>query len=240
MSVICSSCNTQVEAGAVFCDNCGFDLLGAPQAPVQAPQASWTPPAGGGVNCPSCGHPNIPGSAFCEDCGSPMGQAPPAGQAGADQGGYQETVLAPQPPEPPEQYQQPVQPQGPVLQPPEQVEPPPPVMAPSYVAGRLVIQASNTSLPIHPGVQEVMIGREDPVSGIFPEIDLDPYGGHEAGVGRQHAKLSVQGGQVHLEDLNSVNGTFLNRRKLVSGQPMPVNNGDELRFGKLVFNYYTH
>jgi pSer/pThr/pTyr-binding forkhead associated (FHA) protein len=102
-----------------------------------------------------------------------------------------------------------------------------------------VIQASNVSLAIPPGKQAIVIGREDPVSGVFPDIDLDPHGGHEAGVGRRHAQLILQGSQLYIEDLDSVNGTVVNKEKLAPRQPHLLNHGDELRFGKMVLMYYS-
>jgi pSer/pThr/pTyr-binding forkhead associated (FHA) protein len=104
----------------------------------------------------------------------------------------------------------PVPPPQPVVSP----EPPAPApvqyAAPVYeLTGRLLVQRTNTSLPIPSGKQVAVIGREDPVSGIFPAIDLDPFGAQEDGVGRQHAQLVLQNGQTCLEDLDSVNGTFV-------------------------------
>ncbi len=86
---------------------------------------------------------------------------------------------------------------------------------------------------------EYMLGREDAVSGNFPDVDLEPYGAQSGGVSRQHAKIIAQGGYF-LVDLNSVNGTFLNKQKLVPNQQMPLNNGDEIRLGKLVMTFQTN
>jgi pSer/pThr/pTyr-binding forkhead associated (FHA) protein len=85
----------------------------------------------------------------------------------------------------------------------------------------------------------VVIGREDPVSGIFPDIDTDQLGGQEAGVGRRHAQLIIQGNQVFIEDLNSVNGTVLNKQRVSPGSPQALTDGDEIRLGKLVFVYHA-
>ncbi len=115
--------------------------------------------------------------------------------------------------------------------------PPAPVV--EFIPGRLVIQSLNISIPIPSGKQTVVIGREDPVSGIFPDIDLDPHGGHEAGVGRRHAQLVLQGGQILLEDLDSVNGTVINKVKLLPHKPQPLQHGDEVRFGKMVLIYMS-
>jgi pSer/pThr/pTyr-binding forkhead associated (FHA) protein len=106
--------------------------------------------------------------------------------------------------------------------------------------GRLEIVSANAFIAIPSGKQTITIGREDPVSGIFPEIDLDPYGGQEAGVGRRHAQLLAKGGQVYIEDLESVNGTVVNRQKIAPRQPHPVQDGDELRLGRMVIIYHAH
>ena len=232
----CPSCNTPVPPGSIFCDNCGYDLRTVAPAAAQAVAPALAPtyqvpqPGSGEVVCASCGHPNVGGSAFCENCGSQLSQIPVA------------AAPAPIPtpaPAPAPSYQPPAAPPAPVpsYQPPAAV---PPVAAPAaFITGRLVIQSSNASLPIPPGKQVAVIGREDPVSGIFPEIDLDPYGAQEEGVGRRHAQLVLHNGQVCVEDLDSVNGTVLNRQRVPARQPQPIKDGDELRFGKMVMIYRT-
>jgi len=246
-NIICPSCNATSPAGAVFCDNCGYDLRTVtPAAPAPTPPTVATS-SSGDMYCDSCGHRNVAGSAFCENCGVKL-SAPPAPQP--------PPVQAP-PPQAPEvpQYVPPVQqpyqppPQEPPAQPPSTPSPvpppyqppvqPAPVMPPSGVPGRLVIKGSNVSLQIPSGKQEIIIGREDPVSGIFPDIDLDPHGGQDAGVGRNHAKITIQGNQVYIEDLNSVNGTLVNTQRIPSGHPHPINNGDEIRFGVMTLNYFS-
>jgi pSer/pThr/pTyr-binding forkhead associated (FHA) protein len=110
---------------------------------------------------------------------------------------------------------------------------------PDYVSGYFVIEGSNVTLQIPKGKKTIIIGREDPVSGVFPEIDLDQHGGQDAGVGRRHAQLFLQGGQLLIEDLDSVNGTVVNRHKISARQPHPVRDGDEIRLGKMVMIYHT-
>ena len=41
------------------------------------------------------------------------------------------------------------------------------------------------------------------------------------------------------EDLNSVNGTLVNKQRIPPNQPVQLNNGDEIRLGLLVINFYT-
>jgi hypothetical protein len=216
----CPNCNTPAPPGAIFCDHCGFDLraIAHSEQPVSPPPVS---PAGTGeITCPVCQHRNLAGSAFCENCGSQVMQ-PPAAQPAAPQG------PAPQPPAaPPAQDLSGVQ---------NRVRP----AVVETITGRFVIQDLQVSLPIPPGKQEIVLGREDPVSGVFPDIDLDPHGGHEAGVGRRHARLVIQNGQVCLEDLDSVNGTAVNRQRVVARQSIPLKSGDEIRLGKMALLYFA-
>lgn len=216
----CPSCNTPAPPGAIFCDHCGYDLRTvAPSAqPVTPPPASQVEM--GEIICPSCQHRNIPGSAFCENCGVKLAQAP-AVQSHGLQGS-----TAQQPSIPPAHDSSGVQRPG---------GPP----AVETITGRFVVQDPEVSLPVPPGKQELILGREDPVSGVFPDIDLDPHGGHEAGVGRRHARLFIQNGQVYIEDLESVNGTTVNRQRVAARQSVPLKSGDEIRLGKMALLYFA-
>ncbi|MFI5274136.1 MAG: protein kinase [Ktedonobacterales bacterium] len=49
-------------------------------------------------------------------------------------------------------------------------------------------------------------------------------------VSRYHARLSFKKGQWRVEDLHSSNGTYVNTSR-VQEQPVPLNDGDELRLG---------
>lgn len=48
---------------------------------------------------------------------------------------------------------------------------------------------------------------------------------------RQHAVISFEGGLLTVEDLNSLNGTFVNRQRVNPGQPRTLNVGDILQIG---------
>ena len=82
--------------------------------------------------------------------------------------------------------------------------------------------------------KEVNIGRLDSASAWFPEVDLTSDDGLGKGVSRHHAKITRRGREVFIEDLGSINGTFLNRKRLMPYLPQTLNNGDELQLGKLV------
>jgi len=54
-------------------------------------------------------------------------------------------------------------------------------------------------------------------------------------VSRRHARVRFVNERYLIEDLESLNGTFLNRRRLVPFVPEVLRGGDELRFGSLTF-----
>jgi pSer/pThr/pTyr-binding forkhead associated (FHA) protein len=85
-----------------------------------------------------------------------------------------------------------------------------------------------------PLTKEVNIGRLDPASVWFPEVDLTSDGGVGKGVSRHHAKITRRGREVFIEDLGSINGTFLNRKKLIPYLSQALKSGDELQLGKLI------
>ena len=79
---------------------------------------------------------------------------------------------------------------------------------------------------------EINAGRWDPDGGAFPEVDLS-NDDHEAKVSRRHARFVCEDGQFYVEDVGSLNGTFLNRgARLVPGQRYPIHDGDEVIMGK--------
>jgi pSer/pThr/pTyr-binding forkhead associated (FHA) protein len=113
------------------------------------------------------------------------------------------------------------------------------------ITGRLAVHATNASVPLPVGKNEIIIGRIDPARNAFPDIDLTPHQGESGGVSRLHARLIIgvgeanSGGQLFIEDLQSTNGTLVNKQKLQAGQRFPLKNGDEIRFGRIALNYYS-
>ena len=87
-----------------------------------------------------------------------------------------------------------------------------------------------TELPL---TKEVNIGRLDPVSNCFPEVDLTSDGALKKGVSRWHAKIIRRGNEILIEDRGSINGTFLNGKRLTPHFPEALKSGDELQLGEL-------
>jgi pSer/pThr/pTyr-binding forkhead associated (FHA) protein len=87
---------------------------------------------------------------------------------------------------------------------------------------------------------EYTLGRIDPASHSFPDIDLTLYGGVEAGVSRRHAKITRLGeDRYYIMDLSSTNFTHINGEKLEAFEPKVLADGDEIFLGtlKLIFNH---
>lgn len=89
--------------------------------------------------------------------------------------------------------------------------------------------------------EQVLLGRTDPHTGIFPEIDLtvhDP----ETKVSRRHARIYRQGEQFLIEDLGSVNGTIVNSLsggsiRLNQKSPRVLSAGDEVKLGSTTLKF---
>lgn len=180
--------------------------------------------------CPQCGRQVFDNSNFCDGCGAALAPA----------GGFSSpppVMLCPR-------CQQPVSGDaycehcGAALtrvQTNVQSVPPPPALA----ITRFVLQPANIIFPFPAGKQSLLIGREDPNLSLVPEINLEAYGGAEAGVSRQHARAHFDGGQWWLEHLSQTNKTQVNDLVLGAGQPCALKNGDMVALGRLILIFRT-
>jgi len=100
------------------------------------------------------------------------------------------------------------------------------------VGPRLFIATSGVALPI-PLLDEVVVGRLDPMQALSPDLNLEPFGGGSAGVSRQHARLLRRVDGWYIEDLRSTNGTYLNEVRLLPYRPVRIRSGDLLRFAQM-------
>jgi DNA-binding NtrC family response regulator len=92
-----------------------------------------------------------------------------------------------------------------------------------YSAGEGVVQVAPVPWT---GAQPLPIGRGAPSAASGPYVSIQ-----DERVSRQHARLLCRGNQVSVEDLHSRNGSACNGVKLAAGVPVPVHDGDILRFG---------
>ena len=79
-----------------------------------------------------------------------------------------------------------------------------------------------------------VLGRYDADREAQPDIDLTPYDAFEKGVSAMHAAIRHSTDGVQIVDMGSTNGTYVNGRRLVANQHYVLNDGDEIRFSRLV------
>ncbi len=95
-----------------------------------------------------------------------------------------------------------------------------------------IIQGASVGRQFEIGEGETLIGRWDPDSGSFPEVNLDGED-MEAKVSRKHAIILRSGPELSIRDLGSLNGTAINS-KAIGSSTVALNDGDELMIGKVV------
>lgn len=80
-----------------------------------------------------------------------------------------------------------------------------------------------------------ILGRSGAGSDYLPDVDFAACDAHQHGVSRRHAALVRLNDALHLLDLDSVNGTFVNGKRLRPDAPQPLCAGDTLALGTLNF-----
>jgi hypothetical protein len=81
------------------------------------------------------------------------------------------------------------------------------------------------------------VGQSFPLTGERMTIGRSPEAGvflDDVTVSRDHAVLVYRGGAWHLDDSGSLNGTYVNRRRIDSHR---LEDGDELQIGKYKLTY---
>jgi pSer/pThr/pTyr-binding forkhead associated (FHA) protein len=189
------------------------------------------------IRCAECGHENMDGLEYCDACGAKLILTP---QAPSD-----EPVPVATPPETetpavtgssePSAATEEPEAAAPEATPVTVSAPPTPTPIAVMQNARLTLIRGGTVGKVFPlQVGDNLVGRWDPDSGAFPEVDLeadDP----EARISRKHALIRVSD-TIEIEDIGSLNGTFVNRGpRLEPGSPVPLKDGDEIIIGKTFF-----
>jgi pSer/pThr/pTyr-binding forkhead associated (FHA) protein len=204
------------------------------------------------IKCSECGYENTDGLDYCDGCGAKLaaasvptggepgaGTAPGATQTTVDTAPTEAAAEAPAESPPPSEV-----PTGEIKPPPEAstaaaaaapaAEAPAPAGATSASA-RAKLQVvrggrKGQEFPLEDGNN--LVGRWDPETGSFPEVDLD-QDDPEAKISRKHALIRFDGGKITVEDIGSLNGTYVNRQpRLMPGNPVELKSGDEIIIGK--------
>ena len=115
-------------------------------------------------------------------------------------------------------------------------------VSPMVTAKLMVIGTNDLDLPTYNlEKDDNLLGRRDPLSNIFPEIDLSKFD-PQTKVSRRHARIWREGGQFFIEDLKSSNGTVITRVigdsfRLVPNQPHPLTNGEKVKVGDTTLRF---
>ena len=204
----CSECGYENMDGLDYCDGCGAKLAAAAgssaaAAPAAAPATESTPPE--------------------PTAESIDGKATPSLAADAKPDGETPTTDAPKSDAPTGEIK------------PEAA----PASAPSTAAAGAPFKAKlsvvrggrkGQEFPLEDGNN--LVGRWDPETGSFPEVDLDADD-PEAKISRKHALIRIDAGKITIEDIGSLNGTYVNRQpRLSPGSPAEIKSGDEVIIGK--------
>ena len=110
--------------------------------------------------------------------------------------------------------------------------------APGARATAKLIVTGTTELDASFNLQDSnLVGRTDPLSNIFPEVDLSRFD-PQTKVSRRHARIWRDGESFLVEDLGSVNGTVINDIiRLEPRQPTRLDSGDRIRLGETTLHF---
>jgi len=202
----CTECGYENMDGLDYCDGCGAKLNAAAGAPMAPGGAAPAPPAAE----------SAPTQSAQEPAGTPLAAEAPAMEAPAAEASKSEA------------------PTGELNKP---AAAPAPAAEPAAVVGAFkakftVIRGGRKGqdFPLEDGNN--LIGRWDPETGSFPEVDLDADD-PEAKISRKHALCRIENGKITVEDIGSLNGTYVNRGpRLQPGSPVDLKSGDEIIIGK--------
>jgi len=125
--------------------------------------------------------------------------------------------------------------------------PPPPAPTPTPPPTDRTIQADARCYFMSPStgnvfpvfLNEALIGRFDSVTGMRPDVDLSNED-QSRNISRRHARLLIKDNQFFIaEEIGTMNGTYLNGKKLANGVLTPIHDGDELTLCRLALTFRT-
>src|SRR5581483_2617392 len=138
------------------------------------------------IQCAECGHENMDGLEYCDACGAKLPAATPLPapevRVAAAAPAESQAAVSAQPTSAPSDVSVAPQPRGKLT-----------IIRGGTIGKEFLLQSGDN-----------LVGRWDPDSGAFPEVDLemdDP----EARISRKHALIRV-GDQISIEDIGSLNG----------------------------------
>jgi len=205
------------------------------------------------IKCAECGYENMDGLDYCDGCGAKLAAAAAGGSSSAGSPAAPAAETNSETPPAPVAESAEAKPEGegegeaastseaptgdlkkePAEAPAADAAAAAPSAAPSMFKAKLSVVRGGRKgqeFPLEDGNN--LIGRWDPETGSFPEVDLDADD-PEAKISRKHALIRIDGGKITIEDIGSLNGTYVNRQpRLSPGSPAEIKSGDEVIIGK--------
>jgi hypothetical protein len=176
------------------------------------------------VQCPFCQFQNEDGALFCEQCKSDLSAVPAGAPAMAAEAAMAAPVGG-------------AAPAGGAAAAPADAGAPP-AKLPAGAQPKLVVLRGlkiNVEYPVYEGNNFVGRADEKPV-----DIDLDDQEPPDrVWSSRQHCLITYENSELYVEDLNSANGTFVNRTRVYPGQKRGLNVGDVLQVGTVQLKVKT-
>lgn len=232
--IICPHCGRENEDHYKFCLGCGSQLPRPEESKPEPEQPRM-------IDCPHCGTPVPSNFKFCGACGGPIQAASGGGGDGGGGGPSQAESHAPTAPQepiqrPPQRPHAATSPggQGKFREESTSQHNVPPSSQPSLgqdstpstgmaVARLVVIRPDGTegaTIPLREG--EVTIGRSSEQQALANDPFLSP----------QHARITIQGGEFVIRDLQSLNGIFFRIRN-----EHELQDGDFVRLGQELLRF---
>jgi eukaryotic-like serine/threonine-protein kinase len=118
----------------------------------------------------------------------------------------------------------------------------PAFVAPKLTAKIMIISTNELDTPMFNLEKDNnLVGRRDPMSNIFPEVDLSKFD-PQTKISRRHARIWRESDTFMVEDLGSSNGTVLITKtnetlRLTKNQPHVLTHGDKLRVGDTTLHF---
>jgi hypothetical protein len=186
------------------------------------------------IKCSECSYENMDGLDYCDGCGAKLTASADAAPS-APEAPKPEAPAADAAAPPANEAKPSDAPTGEIK--PEAAPAEAPAAAPSgapmsFKATLKIVRGGrkDQEFPLEDGNN--LVGRWDPDTGSFPEVDLDADD-PEAKISRKHALIRIADGKITVEDIGSLNGTYVNRgARLVPGTAVELKTGDEVIIGK--------
>ena len=83
----------------------------------------------------------------------------------------------------------------------------------------------------------MVLGRANSQVAGYPTINLSPFNALECGVSRNHAFLMLQDNLLLIRDNVSMNGTYLNNKKLKPNTNYVIHSGDHVNLGRMALRF---